>query len=186
MLELAVVLTILAILLTLAVPSFNELIQSNRLSADASNVLSQLAYARSEATKRRSHIVICGSRDQFNCDPSTGANWSAGWIIFADSNGDGILAANAPPCPTDTPTTTSDCVLRVQGALSANDQLSNAAKLTSIVMRANGSLGNTTEPVQFTLCTDKTLARDKEHEIILGTAGHVSHNPFTCTTGKRH
>ena len=61
--ELLVGLLILSILLAIGVPSFNQFIASNRLTAYTNDMLSTLTLARSEAIKRNGREVLCKSAD---------------------------------------------------------------------------------------------------------------------------
>ena len=85
LIELMVVISIIAILASLAVPSFTDMIRRQKVSGEA-NVLFSLVYlARSEAIKRNSVVTICKSNDVDQC----GGNWSDGWIVFQDNDKDG-------------------------------------------------------------------------------------------------
>lgn len=85
--ELLVVVTVAAILLTVSVPSMSRLVHSARLT-DASNaLLSSLQLARSEAMKRNDRVTVCKSADGLSCVRSGG--WEQGWIVFHDANHDG-------------------------------------------------------------------------------------------------
>jgi len=57
--ELLVALALVAILATVAVPGFNRLITSNRLTSEANDLLSTITYARSEAIRRGTHVSLC-------------------------------------------------------------------------------------------------------------------------------
>ena len=83
--ELLVSIAILAVLMTVAVPSFQTFIVSNQVGAFSDHLYASLLLTRSEAIKRNGHAVICKSSDGATC---TG-NWNNGWIVFADSNKDG-------------------------------------------------------------------------------------------------
>jgi prepilin-type N-terminal cleavage/methylation domain-containing protein len=61
LLELMVVLAIIAILVTLAAPSFTRLIQSTTVSSNVNNFLADMRYARSESTRRGGQVVMCRS-----------------------------------------------------------------------------------------------------------------------------
>ena len=78
--ELIVSLSILAIMLALAVPSFGNIVKSNRAAALVNDLLTDLHIARSEAIKRNQPVTMCKSSDRQTC---TG-NWGDGWIIFSD------------------------------------------------------------------------------------------------------
>jgi len=85
LIELLVVISIIAILASLAVPSFSDIIRRQKSSGEA-NVLFSLVYlARSEAIKRNSVVTICKSNNADQCS----GNWSDGWIVFQDDDKDG-------------------------------------------------------------------------------------------------
>jgi type IV fimbrial biogenesis protein FimT len=58
LIELMVVITIAAILLALAVPSFQEMIDRNRLKAATESVFGSMQFAKSEAIKRNERIFL--------------------------------------------------------------------------------------------------------------------------------
>ena len=96
--ELMVTLAMSAILMTFAVPGFNELIKSNRLSSTANDLLSTLQYARSEAVTRKTAVTVCTSADSVSADdPSCDStvNWQNGWIVFVDRNGNNARTTGA-------------------------------------------------------------------------------------------
>jgi len=76
LLELMVTIVVGAILMSIAVPSFNTLIQSNRLTAHANEFSTTANLARSEAIKRGQNMII---RSQ------SGTNWSDGWVLVSGS-----------------------------------------------------------------------------------------------------
>lgn len=84
LIEVLVALSVLAILLAIGVPAFNQFVVSNRLSAYSSDMLSTLTLARSEAIKRNSRVVLCKSADGESC--AGAGSWNQGWIVFADPN----------------------------------------------------------------------------------------------------
>jgi type IV fimbrial biogenesis protein FimT len=79
-LELVFALTVAGILLSVGVPSFIEIIRDNRSTANANNLVSALAIARSEAIRRGVRVTLCRSSDGATC----GGNWADGWIAFID------------------------------------------------------------------------------------------------------
>ena len=75
-----VTLAVAAILLTVAVPSFQALLANNRLTAQANDLVAAFGAARSEAIKRGAEIrVYAGS----------GSDWASGWTLRVDANRDG-------------------------------------------------------------------------------------------------
>ena len=81
LIELMVTISILAILLMIAVPSFNEATLGSKLSSFANNLVASSHLARSEAIKRNALVAICASSDGATCAESS--NWEQGWIIRA-------------------------------------------------------------------------------------------------------
>lgn len=88
--ELMIAIIILSIALAWGVPSFQTLIQNNRLVSQTNQLTSLLALARSEAAKRPDVLIsVCTSSDGSSCSGS--ANWENGWIIMTDADGDRAL-----------------------------------------------------------------------------------------------
>ncbi|WP_215395794.1 GspH/FimT family pseudopilin [Rheinheimera oceanensis] len=78
--ELMVTVAVLAIVMAVAVPSFTNLINSNRLTAQANEMLAALILARTEAIKRNESIVFCHSTDGERCSVPPAAGWQ-GWLV---------------------------------------------------------------------------------------------------------
>lgn len=83
LMELVLGITVLAILTTLAIPSFTQFIQNNKLAAEANELVASFQYARSEALKRGLPVQICSSEDGTACD----GQWNQGWIAMLDPGG---------------------------------------------------------------------------------------------------
>lgn len=92
LIELLVTVAVAAILVVIAVPGFRALTQSNRAAALSNNFLASLYFARSEAIKRGIPITLCAASDNTQTSCGTAANWTNGWLIFIDPDGDGVLA----------------------------------------------------------------------------------------------
>ncbi|MEW6099583.1 MAG: GspH/FimT family pseudopilin [Pseudomonadota bacterium] len=69
--ELMVTLTVMAVLLGVAVPSFQDAIESSRLSTRANDLLRGLQTARSEAIRRNGAVRFCSSSAGWNVYPGT-------------------------------------------------------------------------------------------------------------------
>jgi type IV fimbrial biogenesis protein FimT len=80
--ELMFTLTILAILMSLAVPSFNQTLASIRLSSTTNDLNAALSQAKSDAIRLGKRVTICASTDSTTCANTT--TWSQGWITFVD------------------------------------------------------------------------------------------------------
>ena len=85
LLEMMVTLTVIAIVLVIAGPSFVTYKKDNRRTAYLNELVSSLNLARSEAAKSNRAVAFCPSSDGVNC---AGDNYDAGWIVFRNNNGD--------------------------------------------------------------------------------------------------
>lgn len=83
LIELMVTIAILAILLTIAVPSFTSVINSNRLEAQASEIAISLQSARSEALRLNRSVSVCRSTNGSTC---AGAGQWDSWITLLPGN----------------------------------------------------------------------------------------------------
>jgi type IV fimbrial biogenesis protein FimT len=83
--ELMVVLAIVAILLAIGVPSFRYVTNANRASSEVNGLLGDLMYARAEAIREGTPVVVCTSADAQSCANVT--TWEGGWIICVANAG---------------------------------------------------------------------------------------------------
>lgn len=87
---------ILALLLGIGVPSFNSMLRQNRLATHTNELVAATALARSEAVKRGSLVTLCAANAQQTAC-SGGDDWTLGWIVFSDLDGDGAIDAGGQP-----------------------------------------------------------------------------------------
>lgn len=80
--ELIVTVAVLAIILSIAVPNFSELIRANRAQTQANLLLNAFNLARSEAIKRGAAVRVSALSN---------GDWHRGWRVWADSNGNGTF-----------------------------------------------------------------------------------------------
>lgn len=93
--ELMIVLAIIAIGAAIAVPSYQNNVDSTRKTSAANNLLGALQFARSEAVIRRKDIKICASAGGTSC---SGTNWSAGGVVLDGTT----VIRSIPPAPSIT------------------------------------------------------------------------------------
>jgi type IV fimbrial biogenesis protein FimT len=106
MVEMMMTVAIAAIVLTLAVPSFRYVTNSNRIAAEINGLLGDLQFARAEAIKEGRTVTVCVSSNGTQCTGTT--NWQNGWIVFSDPADIGVVDAN-------------EVILRVQKPFSGTD-----------------------------------------------------------------
>jgi type IV fimbrial biogenesis protein FimT len=124
LLELIMTMSVAAILLTIAIPSFRYVTNSNRVASEVNGLLGDLQFARAEAIKEGKNITVCPSTDQVTCSKSV--DWETGWIVFADSNPPGY----AVPAGTT--------ALRIQTKFSSSDTFQATNDLIWVIFNRNG------------------------------------------------
>jgi type IV fimbrial biogenesis protein FimT len=85
LIELMVTIALLAILTTLAAPSFAKLIASTRLSSATNELYTSLVQAKSDAIRLGSRVTVCPSSNGSSCITSGTPTWTTGWITFSDT-----------------------------------------------------------------------------------------------------
>jgi type IV fimbrial biogenesis protein FimT len=86
--ELVMTIAIVAVLASLAGPSFREYIAAQRIKNASYDLMVALSFTRSEALKRNATVEICAS----------GADWASGWIVrLGTANCTGTVLRNQDP-----------------------------------------------------------------------------------------
>jgi type IV fimbrial biogenesis protein FimT len=135
--ELLTVISIVAIMMAIGVPSFKYISASYRVSGEVNGLLGDMEFARAEAIKEGQTVTVCISADGATCD--TGATtWQTGWIVFSDVKGDQTVDAG-------------DNVLRVQSAFTGTDSLESTGNSYVTFSRDGFALQLPNGGVTFTL-----------------------------------
>jgi type IV fimbrial biogenesis protein FimT len=92
--ELIITIAIAAILITMSIPAFSKLLESNRLTTHIHDFVAHLNYAREAAIFRNQRVTLCKSSDGIFCDNDL--EWEDGWIIFVDSDNNHTRTAEEP------------------------------------------------------------------------------------------
>jgi type IV fimbrial biogenesis protein FimT len=168
--ELMTTVAVLAVVLTVGVPNFRDMIQTNRMAAQANDFLSALNLARSEAIKRGTRVTLCKSANLSSCDTSSSGLWSQGWIIFVDDNNN----ATADDGP--------GSILRVHESLGSSTLSGNTILANYASYASNGffdPVSGTFVGGAFMLCSGGTdsLAR----KIYLNTLGRAYVSKVSCS-----
>jgi type IV fimbrial biogenesis protein FimT len=83
--EMLTAIAVIAISLSLAVPSYQNVVRNNRRATAINQLVSTLHMARSEAVTRNAQVTICMSSDGATCSDG---GWHKGWIFFPDADQD--------------------------------------------------------------------------------------------------
>ncbi len=92
LLELMVTLTVIAIVVGLATPSFRNFTRSTRVTSLNNDFVTALNLARSESVRRSVPVTVCPSADGATCGQAT--DWVSGWIVFQDPTASAVIATS--------------------------------------------------------------------------------------------
>lgn len=144
LLELMITISIAAILLAIAVPSFRNASLGSTLGSIANNMVASVQLARSEAIKRNSVITLCASTNGTSCATTTTPGWEQGWIVLNGAN-----------------------VLQVQQALPAGWKVTQGGGTSSISFQPIG-VGATA--ASFTVCRSSPVG-SQERVVTISATG---------------
>jgi len=176
LLELIVTLAIVAILLTVGVPSLRTFIQGNQLISSTNELLSALHVARSEAIKSNGRVTVCESSNGTSC--ATTGDWKNGWIVFIDAIGNGDLNGTGAACTA----TGTDCLLRVHSGftdnlLSVSGVDNNGNPITSFTFTSRGlprASNGSTQFGTYSICSfDDSNNVINSRAVVLSLSGRV-------------
>lgn len=161
LLEIMMVLVIVALLMSVAVPSFEGFIERSRITNEVNRLVNNLNYARSTAVSQAQVITLASNDD---------SDWSSGWQIYATNTvtvgGVAFVAA--------------DTLLKdINGSAARLTVNSNAAGTPFISFRPNGML-NENGNVIIAVCDDGDDQQGRS--ITINLVGRVTvANAASCT-----
>lgn len=164
--ELIMVLVIVGILASMALPGFQGFIGNSKISATTNNFVSAVYAARSEAIKRGVRSAVCVSADSETANPScsTGSDWTVGWIAFVDDNSNGVRDGGFPG---------EDLLVQSEATGSGFTITPDAIDASGIYFANNGtSIASSGVPVSRTLSIQ--FGDDEERLITVSANGRVS------------
>lgn len=175
LIELMVVVALAAILAAVAVPSYRAMIQNNRATTQANELVTSLNLGRSEAVRAGTPAVVC-ARPATPTTPETcsaGTDWSNGWLVFSDVNANGAYDedgdGDGTPCELG-----EDCMLRVQDRPNGNPAITQTTG-TGVAFQADGTATAAVVTVRFPDCTGNQF-----QTIDIQPAGRVSVTAGAC------
>jgi type IV fimbrial biogenesis protein FimT len=120
---------LVAVLATIAIPSFKYVTTSNRIAGEVNGLLGDMQFARSEAVKEGQSVTVCIAQNaNLNSCAGNGAggNWALGWIVFLDTNGD----KQVQPA--------TEAIIRKQPAFSGTDTFAAPATFNALTFNRLG------------------------------------------------
>ncbi len=175
MIELLVTLVVTAIVLGMAIPSFNSQMLNNRAVALGEDFASAINFARLEAVKRSKRVTLCASNDGASCS----GDWVDGFIVVVDH---ATSDKESTPVLTDS-THAESTVLKVWGKQDPRAEIKatrGGSDVTFVRYTNIGTLARIDEnPIiiesKFQDCTG-----DAAWEITIGLSGLVSLERKAC------
>ncbi|WP_239142605.1 GspH/FimT family pseudopilin [Variovorax sp. WS11] len=154
LIELMVTITVLAILLVVAVPSFDGVRLSSRLTSYATDLMASSQLARTEAIKRNAPVTLCVSSNGTGC--ATSGGWESGWIVLSGTT-----------------------VIQRQPAATAGYKLTEAGGAISLTFDSTG-IGSTQASV--TICRASPSVGGQERLVKISATGRASITRTTLGT----
>jgi type IV fimbrial biogenesis protein FimT len=146
LIELLVTISIAVILLTIAVPSFNEFLVRNRVSGVTNELMTALNLARSEAVRRGQPVSVCKSSNGTTC--ATSGEWDSGWIVFVNEDNDS-------PAVVDT----GEAILQVRQNLPQGVTVRPNNNFTNYITFSRTGLANNLGTFAICVGSDESTAR---------------------------
>ncbi len=169
LIELMIVVVVLAIFVVVGVPSFQNLIDDNRLVTQANRLVMSLQFARSEALKLRTTVSVCRSADGASCVNDGAQTWETGWIVFVDDNQNSLADATDGNGNLDGGEAT---IIQAVGALSVGNTLRAAAPMNRHVTYLPSGLQDAAQG-DFRLCSGINPDINRGRQISVSPTGRV-------------
>jgi type IV fimbrial biogenesis protein FimT len=155
LIEMMIVLVIVAVLLMIALPSFNVLSLRTKLKSHANDMVASVYLARSEAIKRNATMTMCiANSDGDDC--AGAGDWDQGWIVM-DPN---------------------DLVIKWQQAASSDIKVFGLSSIDTLTFQPSGL---TSTAATIYLCPVKPTSGVEERQVLVSATGRprVDRDPGT-------
>jgi type IV fimbrial biogenesis protein FimT len=152
LLELVIIIAILGITMAFAAPGLGTMISNNRISGAVNDFVAAQQLAKAEAASRVNPATLC-KRNAAGSDCVAGGDWSAGWIVFSDNNGNAAVDGG-------------ETVLLRHEALDARITFGGTAGVTtSITYQPSGTTSVTSTEVLI-ICDDRGFAQSAKGVLV--------------------
>ena len=156
--ELLITVSVVAIMLSVAVPNLTNMVKNNRLVTELNMVMTNLHLARNEAAKRDVRVILCRSANPNLPVPTCGGienNWSTGYLVFTGEDGNNTYQAG-----TDT------LIRRGQPAQEGVSLRTSSTWNNNLEINPNGTLNEGTTAIMV-LCDDRGNSKGRQITIPL-------------------
>ena len=175
LIELLIVIVVVTILLAAGVPAFKDFIKNNRVTAQANALAVAIQMGRNEAVKRGVNVVVCASKNATDVKPkcSGSADWSTGWITFADLDGDNLPHDDVKSCPSG-----GDCFISARdNPLKGNSLTADDITATSLIYLPTGVVANGDHHIKL---KSKDCVKNQARDIHITLQGHTIVTTIAC------
>lgn len=119
-----VAMAIVALLLSIGVPSYRYVTNANRIASEVNGLLGDLQLARAQAIKQGLPVTVCVANTAGTACGG-GTSWKAGWITYVDSNVNGSFDVGEP-------------ILKVQKTFTSTDTFNATNSVTAVTFNRSG------------------------------------------------
>lgn len=169
LIELMVTIAVMAILLGIAVPSFNDATLSSKLGSYGNNLVASATIARSEARLRNTVVKMCASTDGSSC--ATTGGWEQGWMVACQTTDNSTCDGSGP----------NWIVFHRQQAFPAGFKITETSGTTVRSMDFM-STGVANTRATFRVCRATPTVGTQQREVIIFATGRASVAKVTSST----
>ncbi|MFN3887704.1 MAG: GspH/FimT family pseudopilin [Aquabacterium sp.] len=155
--ELMVVLAVTVILMAVAAPAFQPIVQQNRTLTEMNALTASMRVARAEAMRQGLPVTVCASSNGTSC--SGRAAWESGWIAFVDRDANQAVD-------------TVDQVVRVQSGFTGGDTIAASSSVAAVTFSRDGFAFNLGTAVTWTIRTSP-VSQNATRCLVLSRVGRL-------------
>lgn len=145
--ELMITLVIAGVVLSFGMSNLTEYTKNSRMTATANDLHAAFFMARSESSRGKTNITICGSATPMAANADCDGTWEQGYIVFIDTDGD-LARVGA-----------TETILRSHDAIESGVTLAiaNAATYFSFASSGlgRGNVGGVPAVTQIVMCDER-------------------------------
>ncbi|MGD8567927.1 MAG: GspH/FimT family pseudopilin [Gammaproteobacteria bacterium] len=161
LIELMMTLSIAAILMTIAIPSYITFTKNSRITSQANDLITSIHIARGEAARRGVKTALCRSGDATAANPTCGGSnydYSNGWLVFS-------IADNRGGTPVYD-TTKGDELLALGKPQNGVTVYSGGGANVNLEFNPDGSLNENGSDAEFAVCDERGASHGKSITIL--------------------